>query len=582
MFGDKQFNTLGFPTPTDVPETDGCRQFTIPSSTAWFALVMGCLMLLTEEENWQQFDGGIDVETAALAAQAIIDSGYENECAGGEDLNTVPFWQSDDGSDAAVEDTEDTWYNEASYFVIGAFLATMVDPASAITFTTNIRRLRLAYLKNGFGGIVEVIVDDVSVALIDTYASGTPYGVFYWDFGDDDEHTLQLVNTGDANENAVVNPAYGEYTIGIVRWNIDQQSVDFANQQRYDDATDSVQSSVDYGTTWTDTPEVDPRRTSHFPPPDTTDPQCDGAARIVAYVAALIDAVEDGLAVSALIGTLIDIILGSFAIWGGFLALLLFLVEALATALITAGLEDLQSSFTSTFYDHLLCYLYCNMNSDGSISQVGVQNVLDLLMTNEDVTIQNVMGAIVVLLGEGGLSDLAATRDETGDCGDCDCSWDLDVDLTWAWSVGFHQSAPGSACALGTYAAQGHLGTYGGEVAWICDKTLGDNANRLGYVFPFGLPDDSTLEYIYLYFERSGGNTDGFVKNLTIDANRYCVSGAFHNAPVVFDVRAKSIVGGGHILYTGIGTSVGGDGTTFAVTRIRLVGTGTTPAIPHV
>lgn len=84
MFGDKQFDGVGYPTPSSVPMDRGCRTATIPADAAWYGVFMGLLETLTHEENWQQFEGGISREDAACYWAEIIDSLYlsaeEGDC----------------------------------------------------------------------------------------------------------------------------------------------------------------------------------------------------------------------------------------------------------------------------------------------------------------------------------------------------------------------------------------------------------------------------------------------------------------------------------------------------------------------
>jgi len=86
MFGDKIFgkHPWKFPTPADIPEDTGCRTFRVPSDPAWFALLMGAILPLTDPENYQQFDGGISAETTAEIFSDIIETTYENAEGGCE------------------------------------------------------------------------------------------------------------------------------------------------------------------------------------------------------------------------------------------------------------------------------------------------------------------------------------------------------------------------------------------------------------------------------------------------------------------------------------------------------------------
>lgn len=76
MFGDKQFDNVGYPTPSSVPVDRACRTVTVPADAEWFGLLMGLMSVLTSEDAWQQFEGGISKEDAACYWQEMVDSMY--------------------------------------------------------------------------------------------------------------------------------------------------------------------------------------------------------------------------------------------------------------------------------------------------------------------------------------------------------------------------------------------------------------------------------------------------------------------------------------------------------------------------
>src|SRR5512147_777857 len=85
---------------------------------------------------------------------------------------------------------------------------------------------------------------------------------------------------------------------------------------RYDEATDTVQSTPDNGATWVDAPGSDPRRQTSFPPPETDHPQCDAAARMVAHMQEILDHVIVGFTGGALaiIGSVLALFFPGFAL----------------------------------------------------------------------------------------------------------------------------------------------------------------------------------------------------------------------------------------------------------------------------
>jgi len=178
MFGDKQFPNIGFPTPEDVPEESTCRQFSIPASSAWLALVMGCLYLLTEEDNWQRNEGGISRQDAAAAAQVIFDSGYLNLCPAGETEIPTPFWEDADETDDQASPEEQIWYGEvtdidtapsltffenAAVWTFTGILAVAGAPAAAIAFHTIAPKLVVA-IRSDVGAVIRVWFDDIMQA----------------------------------------------------------------------------------------------------------------------------------------------------------------------------------------------------------------------------------------------------------------------------------------------------------------------------------------------------------------------------------------------------------------------------------
>lgn len=825
MFGDKQFPNIGFPTPDDIPLETGCRQFSIPASTAWFAVVMGCLMLLAEEENWQQFEGGISVETAAEVAQEIIDSGYASApCPAA----LAPYWQDEDGGDAGGEGDSDTWYNELSYFVIEAFLATMISPPAAITFTTAIRELRLAFLRNGFGGIVDVLLDDVFQFAVDTYAAGTPVLNISLDTGDDLPHTLKLVNTGTANPAAVVDPAYGEYTIGVIRKNLrayipedgemlvkdlrqtagqlevqyagddtwydvpnadnvrrdgstimtdgldiepstDQYALDahgdgslpvavrlrsdidaqsdwsiwvddiagwfsiknnntgaapfsiipnvnaetklllntsFPRWRRtnatndalrevlqfsrmggnnpaagygigfyfsanvvagtvdkslagiyaqldvagaayrssmlmrinddagtrtalqlgtngaaatlgalgatpisrqmitgsrngndalasllaaleafgfitdastigvdiiYDPGTDKVQVTYD-GETYYDAPQFDPRTINQF---DPNGELCDAAANIIAALQYIVDALIDALQGGAAAADLGALIILWLAVFAGF-AILLALAVAVGAVLFSIGYTDLYTAFSSFDWDDLLCWLRCNLNEDGRLTEETLSDMQTYITTTYSATIANTLNGIVSVTGLGGLNAFAATGEETGDCSECD---------TCEWEHGIYPLRPENPTETGYYTQvcecdgtdcrqAGILGAIGERDGLPSfEETVVNGVHRgLAIRMSKYIPPSATITSISLVWVQVSGNSDNYVKRITVNGDCSSWLGAFNNSP-----RVKSVSISGEMMQLELAMELNANSSVLYVPYILFNGTGIDP-----
>lgn len=186
MFGDKQSwnNQSGYPTPTEIPVEVATRSFCIPGSTAWLALVMGCLMQLADEKNWQVFDGGISAEDAAAAAQEIIDSGYDGTCSTGTNEVQTPFWDDATDVDDDADPSSQTWYGEVDdpeappdeltfteNLLIWAFdgmLAVSGSPGAAIAFQTIAPQFVLKMRGGSVAEVIRVLIDGYEAGRLDT------------------------------------------------------------------------------------------------------------------------------------------------------------------------------------------------------------------------------------------------------------------------------------------------------------------------------------------------------------------------------------------------------------------------------
>jgi hypothetical protein len=140
-------------------------------------------MLLADEDNWQQFDGGISAEDAAEAAQAIIDSGYDGTCAASGNVPT-PFWDEVTETDDEASPEAQIWYGyvddpelpaaeltfveSAAIWAFTGFIALSGTPAAAIAFNTVAQDFVIAMRGDDPVEVIRVIVDGVQHAEIDT------------------------------------------------------------------------------------------------------------------------------------------------------------------------------------------------------------------------------------------------------------------------------------------------------------------------------------------------------------------------------------------------------------------------------
>jgi len=208
VFGDKAFGKhTGFPTPVETPDATTCLVVQVPANAAWWAIYVGLLYSLLEEENWQQYEGGMSrADAAADAAQIFEDAmatAETNVC--GVEVG-APFW--DDAADADDEMTvaDQIWYGEivgGSFhekiedWAIAGFIAAAGQPAAAVYFLTIAPRFRLAWKTGDIGGIVRVFIDAEDYGTVDTSASEP--GLVTMDIiptTEADTHTVMLVKEG--------------------------------------------------------------------------------------------------------------------------------------------------------------------------------------------------------------------------------------------------------------------------------------------------------------------------------------------------------------------------------------------------
>lgn len=76
MFGTKEFDGVGYPTPSSIPVETAYRLAKVPADASWLAVFMGMLEVGLSEENWQQFEGGITREAAVEVWMQIISDMY--------------------------------------------------------------------------------------------------------------------------------------------------------------------------------------------------------------------------------------------------------------------------------------------------------------------------------------------------------------------------------------------------------------------------------------------------------------------------------------------------------------------------
>jgi hypothetical protein len=93
-------------------------------------------------------------------------------------------------------------------------------------------------------------------------------------------------------------------------------------------------------------------------------------------------------------------------------------------ALLTIGSAAINSAFTETVYDDLLCIFYENMDADGQVSAAQFADILTAI-DGLDSVVNATMDLFFNVWGEVGLSNAGASGSETGECncGGCEISF---------------------------------------------------------------------------------------------------------------------------------------------------------------
>lgn len=299
---------------------------------------------------------------------------------------------------------------QAAIWSFAGLLAVSATPLAAIAFLTVAPSFVIAMRTGDLGAIVTIYVDGVPAAVVDTYADA-PGMLFQSIVADPDTETHQIYVQKDDNPDTIIE---------VLRKELSPSEITPTNL-RWNEDCDCVQQTFDGGDTWVDAPGQDPRSAPGFgaPPLATDDPRCDAAANMVeflrnnvALVLAAENAVELGSQMLAFIGLTIPAI-----------GTVVALISIIAGLLLALGAEVIAEAFTSDVYDAFLCIFYCNIDNDGQMSDAQLSAIYAAVAAQFDITVQAVFGYYGQLFGPVGWSNAGALGTQTGDCGDCNCTW---------------------------------------------------------------------------------------------------------------------------------------------------------------
>lgn len=251
---------------------------------------------------------------------------------------------------------------------------------------------------------------------------------------------------------------------------------------RYNVDCDCIQISPDGGATWNDAPGLDPRSDPSYllPSRGGSDPKCDAAANMVAKLKNMIDEAEKTVTEFQMATAFLTII-ATFLGAAGILADAMVIV---AEALITIGAGEISLAFTSDQWDIIECILYCDSQSDGTLTADDMSRILSDIHDQCTVVVSDVMALIALMNGFVGLSNAGATGSETGDCSGCACAWCYEWDFTIS------------------------------DGGWVADSDLANYTPGVGWEAV--VMNDSCANHAYIYIHQDLGLTTSLIEQVEV------------------------------------------------------------------
>lgn len=410
--------------------------------------VLGALSQLVLQTTWQGDPD--DILLAQGRSTNLLGMFSTPAC---DAIVPAPYWDDTNGDDSDDElpESEQDWYGvwdgetfvEAlSYWAVTAFLATGVSEGAAIEFITPLRTFRLTLKANEHGAKLLVFMDSNIFQLVDLFS---PTDALVQVDIVSPGSTLMLVHSGEHNPSATPN-GDGDYEVNIIRKELTEAEVSPPNQ-RIDPDTNIFQITVDGGDHWNNAECSDPRTSDAYllPPLEPYDGiECDVAARMVAQF-------QDTLAIFIESGDAAQFATEVLALAAATVPLVGWLVDLLiivGNVLVDIGQSNIEDAFTSTVYDDMRCAFFCQVNSDGQLSQEQLNKAYDDLSALHPGTVANVIDELRLFYGDVAMNNAGVVRDETGTCDECIC-------LFWPRQFDFCGTLDGWTITCGTLTANG-------------------------------------------------------------------------------------------------------------------------------
>lgn len=189
MYGDKIYKPYKplFPTPDDIPLETTCVSISIPQNAAFIGLWIAALLVLTNDENFVQFEGGLSRQTTAeIFRDALFDALTEEviSCQ----MVRSPYWDNAEDNEIELPASEQTWYGQVTdwlapsdeldftqnlaLWALTGFVAYAAGVGAAIFFRTTAKQFIIAIEGQDIPELIRIVVDSATYDVDTTGRSG--------------------------------------------------------------------------------------------------------------------------------------------------------------------------------------------------------------------------------------------------------------------------------------------------------------------------------------------------------------------------------------------------------------------------
>lgn len=188
---------------------------------------------------------------------------------------------------------------------------------------------------------------------------------------------------------------------------------------RYDPDCDCVQTTIDGGATWTDTPSQDPRTSPAFQLPDTAE-QCAAAQGVANFVREFVDGTYEAFNIVGVSSWALNIGLLAFPQ----IAIFYKIALIVADAIVAIGSLTLSETFTEPLYDEMRDIAFCFLDAGGKFANQSKFDDFGAAIQDDisDSNVNIVMAAMFNLYGFVGFNNASVRLAESSDCSGADCS----------------------------------------------------------------------------------------------------------------------------------------------------------------